>query len=145
MVPPRDPHITAKAAAKAQPDTAGKAWYNLPATKITDEVKLQLRLLRLRGAYDPKRFYKSADDTKFPKYFQVGTVVDSPTDFYGGRLSNQQRGADMAEELLNDTSITRTRKRRYNKLQEQAHKYQRVKKRKTDKPRTIQKKQRPKH
>lgn len=26
--------------------------------QITDEVKQELRLLRLRGAYDPKRFYK---------------------------------------------------------------------------------------
>ena len=50
---------------------AGKKWYDLPATQITDDMKRDLRLLRLRGAYDPKRFYKSFDDTKFPKYFQV--------------------------------------------------------------------------
>jgi len=41
-------------------------------------------MLRLRGAFDPKRFYKSADGTKFPKYFQMGTVVEGPTDFYSG-------------------------------------------------------------
>ena len=41
-------------------------------------------MLRLRGAFDPKRFYKSADATKFPKYFQMGTVVEGPTDFYSG-------------------------------------------------------------
>jgi hypothetical protein len=34
-------------------------------------VKRDLRLLRLRGAYDPKRFYRSFDDSKFPKYFAV--------------------------------------------------------------------------
>lgn len=33
---------------------------------------------------DPKRFYKSADQTKFPKYFQFGTVVEGPTEFYSG-------------------------------------------------------------
>jgi hypothetical protein len=53
------------------PPAAGKDWYELPATKITDEVKRDLRLLKLRGVYDPKRFYKSFDDSKFPKYFQV--------------------------------------------------------------------------
>ena len=41
-------------------------------------------MLRLRGAFDPKRFYKSADVTKFPKYFQMGTVVEGPADFYSG-------------------------------------------------------------
>lgn len=33
---------------------------------------------------DPKRFYKSADHSKFPKYFQFGTVVEGPTEFYSG-------------------------------------------------------------
>ena len=48
------------------------------------QVKQDLRLLALRGAFDPKRFYKSVDNSKFPKYFQMGTVVEGPTDFYSG-------------------------------------------------------------
>lgn len=56
---------------KNGPETAGKKWFDLPAVEITDEVKRDLRLLRLRGAYDPKRFYKSFDETKFPKHFAV--------------------------------------------------------------------------
>ena len=44
-------------------------------------------MLRLRGAFDPKRFYKSIDNSKFPKYFQMGTVVEGPTDFYSGAPS----------------------------------------------------------
>ena len=48
-------------------------------------MKRDLRLLRLRGVMDPKRFYKSADQTKFPKYFQFGTVVEGPTEFYSGQ------------------------------------------------------------
>ena len=60
-------------------------WYDLPATQVTDEVKRDLRLLRLRGVMDPKRFYKSADQTKFPEYFQFGTVVEGPTEFYSGQ------------------------------------------------------------
>ena len=35
---------------------------------------------------DPKRFYKSADQTKFPKYFQFGTVVEGPSEFYSGTI-----------------------------------------------------------
>lgn len=58
MAPSRDLRLSSKTARKAAADTAGSKWYNLPATQITDEVKKELRLLRLRGTYDPKRFYK---------------------------------------------------------------------------------------
>jgi hypothetical protein len=37
-----------------------------------------------RGALDPKAFYKKFDGTKFPKYFQIGTVVEGAADFYSG-------------------------------------------------------------
>jgi Fcf2 pre-rRNA processing len=69
--PTLDPAAVRKAERAAAPDTAGKGWFHLPATKITDDVKRDLRLLRLRGAYDPKRFYRSFDETKFPKHFAV--------------------------------------------------------------------------
>eukprot|EP00955_Chlamydomonas_euryale_P081964 363651-Chlamydomonas_euryale.AAC.9 len=53
----------------------------MPAARIDAAMKQELRLLRLRGAYDPKRFYKSFDRTKLPKYFQalppqVGTAAE---------------------------------------------------------------------
>lgn len=47
-VPPPDERARARAARKTAPDTAGKGWFDLPATKITDEVKSDLRMLRLR-------------------------------------------------------------------------------------------------
>ncbi len=61
-----------------------RGWFDLPATQITDEVKRDLRLLHLRAALDPKRFYKGFDQSKFPKYFQLGTVVEGAADFYAG-------------------------------------------------------------
>lgn len=57
-------------------------WHELPAPVLTDELKRDLRLLRLRGAMDPKRFYKRAEKGKFPAKFAVGTVVEGPADFY---------------------------------------------------------------
>lgn len=51
---------------------------------LCPQIKQDLRLLALRGAFDPKRFYRNPDATKFPKYFQMGTVVEGPTDFYSG-------------------------------------------------------------
>lgn len=53
------------------PKTKGKGWFDLPSQTIDEDMKRELRLIRLRGAYDPKRFYKSFDTSKFPTYFQV--------------------------------------------------------------------------
>ncbi|KXZ44277.1 hypothetical protein GPECTOR_70g508 [Gonium pectorale] len=139
LAPPR-----VKSAAGSSREDA-KRWFELPATKITDDVKRELRLLRLRGAYDPKRFYKSFDDTKFPKHFQIGTVMDNPQDFYSSRLTARERGTSITDELLADPAVSAVRKKRYTKLQEAATKHQKVKKRKTDMPRDKAKPKRPKH
>lgn len=45
-----------------------------------------------RSAFDPKAFYKKFDNTKFPKYFQMGTVVEGAADFY----SSEARGRGWA-------------------------------------------------
>jgi hypothetical protein len=47
-VAPPDERELARAARKAAPDTAGRGWFDLPATQITEEVKQDLRMLRLR-------------------------------------------------------------------------------------------------
>ncbi|GIL51425.1 hypothetical protein Vafri_7411 [Volvox africanus] len=140
LVPPR-----VKPAEHTASSTS-KEWFQLPAPKITNEVKQELQLLRLRGAYDPKRFYKSFDNTKLPKHFQLGTVVDNPQDFYSSRLTARQRGVSITQELLSDPALTAIRKKRYAKLQEEATRYQKVKKRKTDLVRNkVPKAKRPKH
>ena len=82
--PPRA--ALAKAARRHAPDTAGKDWFDLPAQTLTEDVKRDLRLLRLRGTFDPKRHYKSFDHKKFPRHFQIGTVVESAADFHSGQM-----------------------------------------------------------
>lgn len=41
----------ARAAKAAAPDTTGKPWFDMPAPKITDEVKRDLQMLRLRCTF----------------------------------------------------------------------------------------------
>ncbi len=77
-------HLSVWQGADAGERGARRGWFDLPATQITDEVKRDLRLLHLRAALDPKRFYKGFDQSKFPKYFQLGTVVEGAADFYAG-------------------------------------------------------------
>lgn len=43
----------------------------MPATEMTDEIKNDLEVLRMRSVLDPKHFYKKNDMNALPKYFQV--------------------------------------------------------------------------
>ncbi len=43
--------------------------------------------------------------------------MNDPLDFYGGRLTKAERKTTLTEQLLADTDLTHTRKKRYSKLQ----------------------------
>jgi hypothetical protein len=53
-----------------QEATAGKKWFDMPATEITPTIKRDLTLLQMRNVLDPKRHYRASAKT-LPKYFQV--------------------------------------------------------------------------
>ncbi|KAJ8431243.1 hypothetical protein Cgig2_028633 [Carnegiea gigantea] len=74
----------------------------------------------LRGVMDPKRHYKKSDakSKTLPKYFQVGTIVESASDFYSSRLTKKERKARIADELLSDSSLTQYRKRKVREIEE---------------------------
>ncbi|XP_072129574.1 deoxynucleotidyltransferase terminal-interacting protein 2 [Mobula birostris] len=101
---------------KERAKTAGDSWYNMKAPDLTDELKMDLQVLKMRAAIDPKRFYKKNDRDGFPKYFQVGEVLDNPADFYHSRLPKKQRKQTMVEELLADAQFRRYNKRKYQQI-----------------------------
>lgn len=43
----------------------------MKAPEMTEELKNDLKALKMRSAMDPKHFYKKDDRQGFPKYFQV--------------------------------------------------------------------------
>jgi hypothetical protein len=137
------------AAAKPPPSKkeASKEWFRLPTQEITDDVKADLRVLRLRSAFDTKRFYRKDDSTKFPTQFHFGTVVEHAADYYSGRLSKKQRQRTMAEEVMHDEYLSTVRKKRYNKIQEEATYWSKSqsKGRRTNNPRIKKKPRRKKH
>ena len=51
--------------------TKGKEWYNMPAGEMTEEIKNDLSIIKMRGGLHKDRFYKSNDTDELPKYFQV--------------------------------------------------------------------------
>ncbi|KAF8402262.1 hypothetical protein HHK36_013214 [Tetracentron sinense] len=128
FVPPKDPK---KLLRKQVKDTAGRNWFHMPALTLTPELKKDLQLLKLRSVIDPKRHYKKGDSKSkaLPKYFQaslwchstliVGTVVESASDFFSGRLTKKERKASLADELLCDNSLGEYRKRKVREIEEQ--------------------------
>ncbi|OMO53393.1 Fcf2 pre-rRNA processing [Corchorus capsularis] len=119
-LPPSQPSKLTKLLRKQVKDTAGAAWFDMPAPTLTDELKNDLKLLKLRGAIDPKRHYKKDSKSKaLPKYFQVGTVVESVTDYYSGRMTKKERKPTLADELLSDPTVRQYRKRKVQEIEQQ--------------------------
>ncbi|XP_005385062.1 PREDICTED: deoxynucleotidyltransferase terminal-interacting protein 2 [Chinchilla lanigera] len=98
---------------KERQKTAGDGWFGMKAPELTDELKNDLKALKMRASMDPKRFYKKNDRDGFPKYFQIGTIVDNPADFYHSRIPKKQRKRTIVEELLADSEFRRYNRRKY--------------------------------
>lgn len=102
---------------KRREATTGLKWFDLPKQELDDEKKLNLEVLRLRSALNPKRFYKrKAIGKDAPDYFQVGTVVEHPAEFYSHRVPRKERKRTIVDELLADAEFKKTVKRRYNDI-----------------------------
>ena len=86
---------------KRRSESAGPKWFDLPATEVTPELERNLKLLKMRDVLDPKRHYRANDSKQLPKYFQIGTVVDNPADFYaegGAHVRRRKRVRDQRKE-----------------------------------------------
>ncbi|CAH0405759.1 unnamed protein product [Chilo suppressalis] len=101
---------------KEREKTKGPSWFNLPAPEITDELKNDLEILKMRSVLDPKHFYKKNDMEVLPKYFQVGRIMDSPLDHVNERLSKKERKRTMVDELLADAEFQKYNKRKYKEI-----------------------------
>uniref|UniRef100_A0A2K5E4K2 Deoxynucleotidyltransferase terminal interacting protein 2 n=1 Tax=Aotus nancymaae TaxID=37293 RepID=A0A2K5E4K2_AOTNA len=101
---------------KERQKTAGDGWFGMKAPEMTDELKNDLKALKMRASMDPKRFYKKNDRDGFPKYFQIGTIVDNPADFYHSRIPKKQRKRTIVEELLADSEFRRYNRRKYSEI-----------------------------
>ncbi|XP_044152780.1 deoxynucleotidyltransferase terminal-interacting protein 2 [Bufo gargarizans] len=96
--------------------TTGRGWFDMKAPELTEELKNDLKALKMRSAMDPKHFYKKNDRDGFPKYFEVATVVDDPRDFYHSRVPKNQRKRTIVEELLSDSEFRRYNKKKFKEI-----------------------------
>lgn len=99
-------------------DTAGAGWGHMRAPTLTPELKRELLIVKMRGALDPKRFYRSADGGKsLPKHFQMGTMVEGAEDGAHNRLTKRERKGSMLQELMSDGTLRRRAKSQFLKSQ----------------------------
>ncbi|RYP25461.1 hypothetical protein DL767_008379 [Monosporascus sp. MG133] len=98
---------------------AGPAWYNLPRTDLTPELKRDLQILKMRDILDPKRFYRK-DNSKaaVPEFSQVGVLVEGPTEWYSARMTKKERKRTLIDEVLETEDSTRRFKSKYGQIQE---------------------------
>ncbi|XP_048207950.1 deoxynucleotidyltransferase terminal-interacting protein 2 [Perognathus longimembris pacificus] len=109
-------HQLKKKRRKERQKTAGDGWFGMKAPELTEELRNDLKALKMRASMDPKRFYKKNDRDGFPKYFQIGTIVDNPADFYHSRVPKKQRKRTIVEELLADSEFRRYNRRKYSEI-----------------------------
>ncbi|GFR02433.1 deoxynucleotidyltransferase terminal-interacting protein 2 [Trichonephila clavata] len=124
-----------KQSKKERIKTTGDQWYNMRAPEMTEEKKNDLMIIQLRNALDPKRFYKRSANKINSKYFEVGTFVESPVDFYSSRIPKKQRKQTLVDELLADAEFRRYQKKKYTEIQKTQYTQFRSRKKPTHKER----------
>ncbi|CAO3666551.1 unnamed protein product [Rhizopus stolonifer] len=80
--------------------TTGSDWFDMPRPEITPEIKRDLQVLKMRHVLDRKRHYKKMGKQEDPKYFQVGRIIQGPTEFFSARMTKKERKETIVDELL---------------------------------------------
>ncbi|KAI7897348.1 Fcf2 pre-rRNA processing-domain-containing protein [Mucor mucedo] len=101
--------------------TTGSAWFDMPKAEMTPEIKRDLQILKMRHILDRKRHYKKMGNRPDPKYFQIGTIIESPTEFFSARLNKKDRKQTIVEELMANDDQKMYYKRKYNEVQERTN------------------------
>lgn len=71
---------------------------------MTEEIKRDLQLLKMRSILDPKRHYRK-DNTKLknlPKTFQMGTIISDSTESSAHKIRTKDQKQTIVDELLSD-------------------------------------------
>lgn len=93
--------------------TLGPGWFNLAPAELTEELRQDLKMLRLRNFVDPKRFYKAP--VGMTQVLHVGTVVEGTGD--PSRLTRRERKRNITEEIMADDRLKDYSKRTYLDIQ----------------------------
>jgi len=85
--------------------------------QITPEIETTLKLMKLRHVFNPKHFIKRDKSKTLPKYFQIGTVIDGPQDYYSEGVSKKRAKKKLVDDLLEDREFKDYHKSKFSQLQ----------------------------
>lgn len=94
----------------------------MPAPELTEEIKKDLHILKSRGVLDPKRHYKK-NTLGTPKFFQMGTIIEGPSEYYSARINKKDRKDHIVEELLADQASRSYFKKKYLEIQDKKSRF----------------------
>lgn len=79
---------------------------------------MDVKLLGMRSVLDPKRHYRKENfNPQGPKYSQIGTIIEGPTEYFSARLRNKERKQTIVDEVMAGEKETGRFKREYLKRQ----------------------------
>ncbi|KAI9342855.1 Fcf2 pre-rRNA processing-domain-containing protein [Obelidium mucronatum] len=101
-------------------ETSGPKWFNMPAPDLTDKLKLEVQIIKARNVLDPKHHYRRPDTNAptYPKFFQMGTVIEGAADFHSARLAKRDRKEGLVEEVMADDKTKTYLKRKFGEIRE---------------------------
>jgi len=102
----------------------------MTSNELNEEKNNDLLALSMRRGWEKKRFYKKNDSKHLPKFFQIGTVVETAQDFYHSRVPKKDRKRILIEELLADSEFKRYNKKKYSEALAQNPYYLKMKRKK---------------
>ena len=88
---------------------------NKATTVLSDELKQDMAVIKMRNFLDPKKFYKSADN--FSTQAQLGTIIEGPTEYYSARLTKKERRTTVLEEFRSEAAVRNYTKKSFSKIQ----------------------------
>lgn len=101
--------------------TAGKGWYDMKTPVMTEELKEDLNVIKMRNYLDPKRHMRTNDWAKrLPKHFQVGTIIEDKSEWYSSRLTKKERTDRMVDAVLAEPKTKAYVKRTFASINEKA-------------------------
>ncbi|CCG82379.1 rRNA-processing protein fcf2 [Taphrina deformans PYCC 5710] len=94
----------ADAQASEKAKQVGTDWFEIKTPEITEDIKRDLQVLKMRSILDPKRHYRkeSTKTNNLPKTFQMGTIISDSTESAAHKIRRKDQKETIVEELLND-------------------------------------------
>ena len=101
---------------------SSRPWWHIEEQEMTDELKRDVEMLRMRHHLDTKRFYKvESRDKKLKgpklKNFHVGTIIAGAFEPKSQTLRKKDRRQNFVDEMLSDSVQRRKIRHRFSTLQ----------------------------